>query len=123
MDKRGAVKRLLFEISFIVFAVAVSLSVLYFVFIATNDTSLQTKLYQEDLEQVIHQMNIAKANNLKVKYDLPEIFKIEQKNSKFFISDGEVELEIKYEKEEDSEIKAIRDKNILNLEKNEKLPE
>lgn len=121
MDKKGVVNRLMLEIFFLITAAAVGSIVLYFVFISTNDLSLQTKIYQEDLEQTLNKMQTSKAQKITVSYELPENIKFEEKKNKIFLSDGEIDFEVKYLKKDNSEIKFARNKNILILEKNEKI--
>ena len=121
MDKKGVMQRLLFEISYIVFSAATGLAVLYLVLTSLNDTSLQTKIYAEDIEQTISTMLASDANVLKVNYALPEKIEFVQKNNKIFLSDGEVELEIKYEDKENIALKFSREQDILLMEKNEKI--
>ena len=118
MDKKGVVNHLLFELSYIVFATAVSVAALYFVFTVTSDTSLQARIYQKDIEQTLNTISRSPAHELKVTYELPENFKFIQKNSQIYISDGEIELAVNYDK--NVHLKFTREKNNLILEKNEK---
>jgi hypothetical protein len=121
MDKKGVMQRLIFEISYIVFSSAIGLAVLYFVLTSLNDSSLQTKIYAEDMEQTLNTMQLSDADVLKINYALPENIKFIQKDNRIFLSDGEVELEVKYNEKENVALKFNRETEILLMEKYEKI--
>ncbi|MEK6936537.1 MAG: hypothetical protein AABW58_00530 [Nanoarchaeota archaeon] len=121
MNKKGVIDNLLFQVSYVVFASAIGLAVLYFVFVSTSDTSLQTKIYQEDLKQTINKMLSSPAIKLKVDYELPEHIKFNQENNKITLSVGEINLQVSYQQRQNAEIKFTRNKNSLIMEKNEKI--
>jgi len=121
MDKKGVIQRFLFEISYIVLSSAIGLAALYFVLTSLNDSSLQTKIYAEDIEQTINTMQISEADVLKIKYNLPENIEFIQRDNKIFLSDGKVELEVEYNEKENMVLKFNREKETLFMEKDEKI--
>ena len=119
MNKRGAVKRLMFEIAYIVFAAIIGLTVLYFVFSSTKDTSFKAKVYAEDLAQTVDTMQVLSAKNIKINYFLPEDFKFNLDENYVYVNDKDIQIKAKYSKKDNNEIKFSRNKDILILEKNE----
>ena len=96
MNKRGSVKRLMFEIAYISFAVLIGLSVLVYVYSLTNDTTLKAKIYAEDIANTINSMNNAKAFKIKVTYELPEVYKFNLDQEYVYVNDKEIQIKIKY---------------------------
>jgi len=117
MNKRGSVKRLMFEIAYISFAVLIGLSVLVYVYSLTNDTTLKAKIYAEDIANTINSMNNAKAFKIKVTYELPEVYKFNLDQEYVYVNDKEIK--IKYNNKQNSKISFTRNKDSLVIEKNE----
>ena len=119
MNKKGSVKRLMFEIAYISFAVLIGLSVLVFVYSLTNDTTLKAKLYSEDLVSTINSMNNAKAHKIVINYEIPEVYKVNIDQDYVYVNDKEIQVKSKYNNKQNSKITFTRDKNNLILGKNE----
>ena len=119
MNKSGSVKRLMFEIAYISFAVLIGLSVLVFVYSLTNDTTLKAKLYSEDLVSTINSMNNAKANKIVLNYEIPEVYKVNIDQDYVYVTDKKIQIKSKYNNKQNSKITFTRNKNNLILEKNE----
>ena len=119
MDKRGSINRLMLEIGYIAFAVLVGLSVLYFSFTFSKDTSFEAKVFAEDIVMTIETMQFMSADKIKVNYELPETFGFKIENNKVYVNDDEITVQLKYQKKPGARITSERNGNILVLEKNE----
>jgi hypothetical protein len=119
MDKRGSTDRLMLEIGYISFAVLIGLSVLYFSFTFSKDTSFESKVFAEDIVMTIETMQFLSADKIKVNYGLPENFGFKIDENKVYINDAKITVQLKYQKKPGVKITSERNGNILVLEKNE----
>jgi hypothetical protein len=107
------------EISYITFAVLIGLSVLYFSFTFSKDTSFEAKVFAEDIVMTIETMQSLSTDKIKVSYGLPENFGFRIDENKVYVNDDKITVQLKYQKKQGTKITSERKGNILILEKNE----
>ena len=119
MNKRGSTDRLMMELGYIAFAVLIGLSVLYFSFTFSKDTTFEAKVFAEDIVMTIETMQFMSADKIRLDYNLPENFGFKIDENKVYINDNEIIVQLKYQKKPGIKITSERNGNILILEKNE----
>ncbi|MBI2672173.1 hypothetical protein HYX16_04530 [Candidatus Woesearchaeota archaeon] len=119
MNKRGSTDRPMLEISYIVFAVLVGLSVFILSFTFSKDTSFEAKVFAEDIVMTVETMQSLSADKIKVSYALPENFGFKIDENKVYVNDDKITVQLKYQKKPGEKITSERKGNILILEKHE----
>lgn len=121
MNKRGDTQRLILEIAYIVFAIAIGSTILYYINTNTKDIAFQGKIYAEDISATVELMQHLSGDNVKVVYTLPEQFEFNLDDNFVYVDIEDTKIKERYSKNQNINFKFKREGSIIIFEKNEKL--